>query len=39
MPKITYVKKAQQRYATVPVLDENGEQKKVPVTVKSTPPR
>lgn len=35
MPKITYVKKAQQRYATVPVLDENGEQKKVPVTVKN----
>jgi hypothetical protein len=31
MARVTHVKKAQQRYAMVPVLDENGEQKKTPV--------
>lgn len=31
MASVTHVKRAQQRYATKPVLDENGEQKKVPV--------
>jgi hypothetical protein len=32
MARVTHVKKAQQRYATVPVIDpETGEQKKVPV--------
>jgi hypothetical protein len=31
MARIIYVKKAQQRYKTVPVLDENGNQKTVPV--------
>lgn len=32
MPRITHVKKAQQRYARVPVLDENGLAKRVPVS-------
>jgi hypothetical protein len=31
MARITRVKKAQQRYATKPTLDENGQQKRVPV--------
>lgn len=31
MPRITHVKKAQQRYETVPVLDENGQPKRTPV--------
>jgi hypothetical protein len=31
MARVTYVKKAQQRYETVPLLDEDGNQKKVPV--------
>lgn len=34
MARVTHVKKAQQRYATVPVLDENGDPKKVPVMKK-----
>lgn len=35
MARITYVKKAQQRYRTVPVIDpETGEQKRTPVTRK-----
>lgn len=32
MPRITYVKKAQQRYERVPVLDESGNAKQVPVS-------
>lgn len=31
MPKVTHVKSAQQRYKTMPVLDEHGQQKVVPV--------
>lgn len=31
MPRVTHVKKAQQRYHTVPVLDENGQPKTTPV--------
>lgn len=31
MPRINHVKKAQQRYATVPILDEQGQQKRVPM--------
>ena len=31
MARVTHVKKAQQRYQTVPVLDENGEPKRTPV--------
>lgn len=36
MAQITHVKKAQQRYATVPVLDTDGKQKKTPVIDKRT---
>jgi len=36
MAKITYVEHAQQRYATVPVLDDNGEPKRTPVINKRT---
>ncbi len=31
MARVTFVKRAQARYKTVPVLDENGQQKRVPV--------
>jgi hypothetical protein len=34
MARITYVKSARQRYATVPVLDESGQPKKIPVMRK-----
>lgn len=34
MARVTYVKKAQQRYAMVPVLDENGQPKRTPVLRK-----
>lgn len=34
MARITHVKSARQRYATVPVLDENGQPKKIPVMRK-----
>lgn len=36
MPRIKYVKKAQQRYGTKPVLDEAGQQVKVPLKSKRT---
>lgn len=36
MPRVTQVKKAQQRYEIVPTLDEKGEQKQVPVVNKRT---
>src|SRR3954454_15970930 len=36
MPRVTPVAKAQQRYETVPVLDETGQPKRVPVIDKST---
>lgn len=39
MPRITYVKKAQQRYALVPVLNEDGTQKATPVMRKDGEPR
>lgn len=32
MARVTYVKKAQQRYETIPVLNEDGSPKQVPVT-------
>lgn len=34
MPRTTYVKAAQQRYRTVPVLDENGVPKRTPVKAR-----
>lgn len=34
MPRVTYVKHARARYATKPVLDENGQPKRVPMTRK-----
>lgn len=34
MARVTHVKRAQQRYEMVPVLDENGQQKRVPVMRK-----
>jgi hypothetical protein len=36
MARIYHVKKAQQRYTTVPVLDENGQPKKVPMISSRT---
>jgi hypothetical protein len=36
MPKITHVKKAQQRYETRPVLDDSGQPKRTPVMVGDT---
>ncbi len=39
MPRVTYVKKAQQRYAMVPVLDENGQPKRTPVLRKDGTPK
>lgn len=39
MARITHVTKAQQRFATVPVLDENGQQVIVPVTRKDGSPK
>jgi hypothetical protein len=35
MARILHVKAAQQRYKTVPVLDENGQQKQSPVVLSS----
>lgn len=39
MPRVTYVKKAQPRFKTVPVLDENGQPKVVPVLRKDGTPK
>lgn len=39
MARVTYVKKAQQRYETVPVLDEDGKQKTVPVLRRDGTPK
>jgi hypothetical protein len=36
MARVTHVKRAQQRYRTVPVLDESGQPKRVPVFKKGT---
>lgn len=38
MPRITHVKKAQPRYATVPVLNEDGTPKRTPVMRRRTDP-
>ena len=34
MARITHVKKAQQRYKTVPVMNDDGTQKQVPVMTR-----
>jgi hypothetical protein len=39
MARVTYVKRAQQRYATVPVLDENGRPKTVAMKRKDGTPK
>lgn len=39
MARVTHVKRAQQRYRTVPVLDESGQPKRVPVFKKGTDQR
>lgn len=39
MARVTHVKKAQQRYATVPVLDENGNPVKIALTNKDGSPK
>lgn len=39
MARVTYVKKAQQRYQTVPVLDEHGQPKRVPVLRRDGSPK